>query len=60
MIETDFMDECKNCPHLDVTQRSMPMLSDGDPIWHIITCKHIEKCKIMKMNLRKEMLKNGK
>lgn len=60
MIETNFMDECENCPHLDVTKDCVGRWTDGDSIWHVITCKHIEKCKTMKRYLRKEMLKNGK
>ena len=61
MIKTNFMDECENCPHLELTKETIDLASWAEKGWyeHIITCEHIEKCKDIKDHLRKEMQKDG-
>ena len=60
MIETNFMEECENCPHLEVTKNSLELTAWGESRYsHTITCEHIETCQLMKAHLRKEMQKNG-
>ena len=61
MISTMFMEECKNCPHLEVTAHSIELISlSGRPVYdHTITCEHKEKCESIKKYLKEEMKKNG-
>ena len=61
MIKMDFMVECENCPHLELTLDSIALqrLGAGDEYHHTITCEHRDKCEVMKAYLKKELIKNG-
>ena len=61
MIKMDFMLECENCPHLEVTSNSIELTSWANfPIYeHTVTCENIQRCKLMREYLRKEMKKDG-
>lgn len=60
MITTQFMKECENCPHLEVTLNTIVLQSMmADEYRHIITCERINECKSIKEYLRKEMMKDG-
>ena len=61
MIINHFMEECENCPHLEVIANSMELFCwETHPNYdHTITCKHLEKCESIKNHLKEEMKKNG-
>ena len=61
MIRTEFMTECENCPHLEVTLHSITMQRWGasDEYLHTIACEHTDKCELIKEHLKKELIKNG-
>ena len=60
MIETNFMKECENCPHLEVTSNTTVIQSmEGNGYWYTITCVNINKCQDIKAHLRKEMQDDG-
>ena len=56
MISTNFMVECEGCPNLEVAQDTLAITCD---YIHTITCVHMDKCRLLKEHLRKEMQKNG-
>ena len=59
MIKTNFMKECENCPHLQVTQNSFKFsyINGDDKHEHTITCENMEKCRSIKEHLEKELNK---
>lgn len=54
-MELVFMEECEDCPELEVKQKTTCLTSlDGREICHhTLTCEHIRKCKRLKEYLQK-------
>ena len=62
MIKFDLLDACRNCPDLE------PIKTDAYNIMHwgeivdrecTVTCKNIEKCRVLLKHLQKEVENNG-
>ena len=55
MIKTDFMNECDNCPFLEVTLNTLcAQTFERDTYFHTITCARMDECKKIIEHLRKE------
>lgn len=63
MIKLELLNEvCQNCPHFEVEQYTQTHTSiiGATVYYHMVSCKHLNKCRELEHHLQKEAKTNGK
>ncbi len=60
MIETNFEPYCDECKHFSCVDNATKLYSDGDVyrVDHVVTCEHIDICRRVADEVRKELTQN--